>query len=218
MCESTVLTLPELWQLRTVTTALGSLFHAHHPLVNNLFLTPNMTSPDAAPCCSLGSCCCHREQSSALTLHSHREELQLPWGLPLAPLLWTEPTKGLQLLPIYLALQTLNAFRALYIDRAYFCMRNTPSQMQSKNSFCSQIDLSRMAINMGDSGNKWRRWLSRMEAKVAGKARSADGASLLRTCWSCIISAYFSRHNHCFGLDYFCRGKNNSPFVEILGC
>jgi len=72
------------------------------------------------------------------------------------------------LLPIYLALQTLNAFRALYIDRAYFCMRNTPSQMQSKNSFWSQIDLSRMAINMGDTGNKWRRLLRRMVVKVAG--------------------------------------------------
>ena len=26
-----------------VPTALGSLFHAHHPLVKNIFLTPNLT-------------------------------------------------------------------------------------------------------------------------------------------------------------------------------
>ena len=59
------------WTLQrgVVTTALGSLFHAHCPLVQNLFLTPSCPSPDTAPCRSLGPCCGHREQSSALPLH-----------------------------------------------------------------------------------------------------------------------------------------------------
>ena len=35
------------------------------------------------------------------------EELQLPWGLPLAPLLWAEQTQGCQLLLTHLALQNL---------------------------------------------------------------------------------------------------------------
>ena len=42
MSESLVQTLLELWQLGAVTTALGSLFHAHHHQVKNLFLIPNM--------------------------------------------------------------------------------------------------------------------------------------------------------------------------------
>lgn len=45
MSESIIQVLLELWQLRDVTTALGSLFHAHHPLVKNLFLTPKLTHP-----------------------------------------------------------------------------------------------------------------------------------------------------------------------------
>ena len=32
--------LCELWQLRAVPTALGRLFHAHHPLEQSLSLTP----------------------------------------------------------------------------------------------------------------------------------------------------------------------------------
>jgi len=66
--ESIVQTLLELQQLGAVTTALRSLFHAHHPLVKNLFLTSNLTLPEAAPCCSLGSCCCHqRAELSAVS-------------------------------------------------------------------------------------------------------------------------------------------------------
>lgn len=60
-----------------MNTALGSLFHAHHLLVKNLFLTPSCPSPGKAPCRSLGPCRCHREQSSVLPLCSF-EELQLP--------------------------------------------------------------------------------------------------------------------------------------------
>jgi len=48
----------------------GQLFHAHHPLVQTLFLTPSCPSPDAAPYRSLGPCRCHPEKSSALPLHS----------------------------------------------------------------------------------------------------------------------------------------------------
>ena len=50
MSESVVQMLLELWQLRATITALDSQFHAHCPLVQNLFLTPTWLSPDAAPC------------------------------------------------------------------------------------------------------------------------------------------------------------------------
>lgn len=40
--------LLESWQLRAIPTVLGSLFHAHHPLVQNLFLTHTCPSPDTA--------------------------------------------------------------------------------------------------------------------------------------------------------------------------
>ena len=43
--ESTVQMLFELQQISATTTALGSLFHIPHPLVNNLFLTSKMTFP-----------------------------------------------------------------------------------------------------------------------------------------------------------------------------
>ena len=43
MSESTVQILLELQQLRAVPTALGSLFHAHHALVQNLSLAPSLT-------------------------------------------------------------------------------------------------------------------------------------------------------------------------------
>ena len=70
MCERAVQTLPELQQLRAVRTALGRLLHTHLPLVQTLSLTSSCPSPDADPCCSLGPCLCHREQSSALPLCS----------------------------------------------------------------------------------------------------------------------------------------------------
>ena len=70
MTESIVQTLLELCQLGAVTTTLGNLFHAHSPLVPHLSLTPSCPFPDTAPCRSLGPCRCHREQSSALPLHS----------------------------------------------------------------------------------------------------------------------------------------------------
>ena len=37
--------LLELQQLGAMTTALGSLYYAHHPLVRNIFLTPNLALP-----------------------------------------------------------------------------------------------------------------------------------------------------------------------------
>lgn len=40
MCQDVVQTLLELHQLGTMITVLGRLFHAHHPLMKNLFLTP----------------------------------------------------------------------------------------------------------------------------------------------------------------------------------
>lgn len=35
----------ELQQLWAMTTALGNLFQAHHPLAKNLSLTPSLTQP-----------------------------------------------------------------------------------------------------------------------------------------------------------------------------
>ena len=70
LCLSVIQMLLELQQLRAVLTALGSPFHAHHPLVQTLSLTSTPPSPDTAPCRSLGPCRCHREQSSALPLRS----------------------------------------------------------------------------------------------------------------------------------------------------
>ena len=37
-----------------------TVFHAHHPLVQNLSLTPSCPSPNTAPCCSLWPWCCHQ--------------------------------------------------------------------------------------------------------------------------------------------------------------
>ena len=64
--ENIVQMLLELLQLRAVPTAQGSLCHAHCLLVQNLSLTPSWHFPDTASCRSLGPCCCHSEQSSAL--------------------------------------------------------------------------------------------------------------------------------------------------------
>lgn len=90
--------LPDLLQLRALPATLSSPFRAHHPLVQILFLTPTPASPDAAPCHSLGPCCCHRRQSSVLPYTPH-EDLQLPWASPQPALLWAEQTQGPQTLP-----------------------------------------------------------------------------------------------------------------------
>ena len=74
---SVVQMLLKLQQFRSVPTALCSPFHPHHPLAQTLSLTPSCPSPDTAPCRSLGPCCCHTEQSSAL-LSAPCEELQPP--------------------------------------------------------------------------------------------------------------------------------------------
>jgi len=69
--------VPSTWAM---TTALGSLFQANHPLAKDLFLTPSLTLPDAAPCHSLRSYCCHQ-----------REEIRLSnlfWTLLPYPKLW----------------------------------------------------------------------------------------------------------------------------------
>jgi len=58
MSETAVQMLLDLGQFSAVPAALGSLFHAHHPLMQNLPLTPPSPSPDTAPCHSLGPCCC----------------------------------------------------------------------------------------------------------------------------------------------------------------
>ena len=43
MSENSVQTLLQLRALGALTIALGSLFHAHHPLVKNLFLAATLT-------------------------------------------------------------------------------------------------------------------------------------------------------------------------------
>jgi len=74
------LSLPE--QLGAVPTALGSLFHAHHPLVKNLFLISNLTLSKNPPCRSLAPHHCHqRTEFSAAPLFPMRS-CRLPWGLP----------------------------------------------------------------------------------------------------------------------------------------
>jgi len=83
---------PSTLAFGAMPTALGSPFHAHHPRVQTLSLTPSYPSPDTAPSCSLGPCCSHRERS-------HHE------ASPQPPLLWAEQTKGPQLLLTQLALQ-----------------------------------------------------------------------------------------------------------------
>ena len=69
-----------------------------HPLV----ITPNLTLPDAAPCHSLGSCCCYeREQISAAPLFFSWESCRPLWGLPSVSsfLGWTEGTWATPRLP-----------------------------------------------------------------------------------------------------------------------
>ena len=84
MSENAIQILLELLLLRAMPTALGSPFYVHHPLLQTLSLTPSCPSPDTAPCRSLGPCCCHREQSSALPLHSPYKELQAAMRAPLS--------------------------------------------------------------------------------------------------------------------------------------
>lgn len=43
MSENSVQTLLQLRQLWALTIAPGNLFHAHHPLVKNLFLAATLT-------------------------------------------------------------------------------------------------------------------------------------------------------------------------------
>ena len=47
------------WYCILIPTALGSLFHAHHPLLKNLFLTPHLTLPRHSSMPFPGFCCCH---------------------------------------------------------------------------------------------------------------------------------------------------------------
>ena len=99
MSESIVQKLFKLQKLEAMTTALGSMFHAHCQLVKNTFLTPN-TSPGTAPCHSLRPSLCHRDQSSVLPLC-------FLWGAvadmrpPPAPLLCKGPQLLFALLPVY---------------------------------------------------------------------------------------------------------------------
>ena len=83
MSESSVQMLTELWQLRTTSTAVGSLFHAHYPLVS-LPLLPSLALPtelhtvpsgpvtvteSRSQCCPplpVRSCSCHRPPLSLL--------------------------------------------------------------------------------------------------------------------------------------------------------
>ena len=55
----------------------------------------------------------HQRAELSTATRSLLEELQLPWGLSSAPLLWAEQTKEPQLLLTHLALQTFTIFVAL---------------------------------------------------------------------------------------------------------
>jgi len=94
LSENTVQMLLELWQLSTMTTALGSLFYAQCPLVQK----PTWPSQDAAPCHSLMPCHCHQRVCSALPFHSLWGAVSCHEASPQPLLLWAEQTKGLQLL------------------------------------------------------------------------------------------------------------------------
>jgi len=96
---------PELWQMKAVPTALGSLLHAYCPLGQSLFLTPS--NPLLIHLNAIPSAPVMRQQSTVLLLHSlwgdagHQETSRHP------PLLWAEQTKGSQMLLTYFALETL---------------------------------------------------------------------------------------------------------------
>jgi len=70
MSENVVQTLPEFQHLRPCPLPWAACSMPTAPLVQTLSLTPSCPSPGTAPCHSLRSCLCHREQSSALPLHS----------------------------------------------------------------------------------------------------------------------------------------------------
>lgn len=78
---------------------------ANHPLVQNLALALSCCSPDSSmpfPRALLLS-----ESRAQCCPSTPFEEIQLPWGLPSASLLWTEPAKEPQPLLTHLALWTL---------------------------------------------------------------------------------------------------------------
>jgi len=76
-------------RLGAVSTALGRLFHAHRPLVQILSLIP--TAPPLTQLHAVPSGPVAVTESRAQRCPSAPcEELQLPSGLPSAPLLWTE--------------------------------------------------------------------------------------------------------------------------------
>lgn len=84
MSESIAQALLEQQQLGAVPIALGSLFHAHHPLVQNLSLTSTCPSPDRAPCHSLRSCCCHQRSELSAAPQLPARSCRPPWDLPSA--------------------------------------------------------------------------------------------------------------------------------------
>ena len=89
MSESSVQMFHELQQLEAVPTDCpGSPFHAHCRLVQTLSLTPSCSSPDTAPCRSLGP---SQSQSAELSaaIHSPHEGLQAARRPPLSLLGWT---------------------------------------------------------------------------------------------------------------------------------
>ena len=78
MIESVVQMPLELQQLGAVPAALGSLFHAHHPLVQSLFLIPLWPSRGAAPCHSFELYHCHQREADICTRvpRIHRPRLE----------------------------------------------------------------------------------------------------------------------------------------------
>ena len=92
MCESVIWTLLELWQLGAITTALGSLCHAHHLLVKNFFLTSSLTLPWHSSMPFPRALSLSAESRAQSCPSAPCEELQPPWGLPSAPLLCAEHT------------------------------------------------------------------------------------------------------------------------------
>ena len=102
-------TLLELQQPGVMPTALVSLFHAHHLISEDPALNPNLplTWCSSMPFSQAPSLLQSRAQQCP---SAPCEELQTLWGLPSAPLLWAEQTKGPQPHMIGPALQTLPPF------------------------------------------------------------------------------------------------------------
>jgi len=97
--DSIVKRFLELWQLRAMFTAIGGLFHAHCPLMQNLPLTPTWPSPDTALCHSLRPRHCPQRAEHPLRSCSRHE------ASPQRPLLCAEQSQGCQLLLVCLALR-----------------------------------------------------------------------------------------------------------------